>query len=183
MAPVKTLLKEKYGLSSYQAAQISFVCRTLGSEFSKLLIMGILFQNRLSYYFFSLLVMLVLRCFMGGLHFYNYWACLASSILYLICAIYVLPNINIPSYLQLIALSASIGICYLIGPVTSKYRPDACRKHFKRNTNFACKFIFFYALLLYIIPENSYSIVVFWVIILHSLQLLAAKINERRQIK
>ncbi len=183
MAPVKTILKEKYGLSSYQAAQVSFVCRTLGSEFSKLLIMGILFHNRLSCYFFSLLVMLVLRCLMGGLHFYTYWKCLASSILYLICAIYILPNINIPLYLHVIALAASIGVCYLIGPVTSKYRPDACRKHFKRNTCLACWFIFFYALFMYIIPENSYSIIGFWVIILHSLQLLAAKIYERRQIK
>lgn len=183
MVPVKTILKEKYGLSFYQADQVFFVCKTLGSEFSKLLIMGILFQNRLSYYFFSLLVMLVLRCLIGGLHFYNYWACLVSSILYLLCAIYVLPNINIPSHLQLIALSACIGVCYLIGPIASKYRPNACRKNFKRNANLACKFIFFYALLLYIIPENNYSIVGFWVIILHSLQLLAAKIYERRQIK
>lgn len=183
MAPVKTFLKEKYGLTSYQAAQISFVCKTLGSELSKLLIMGLLFHNCLPYYFFSLFVMLILRCLMGGLHFYTYWGCLASSILYIFCAIYVLPNISLPSYLQLTTLAASIGLCYLIGPVISKYRPDACRKHFKRNTNFACKFIFFYALLLYVIPENNYSIIGFWVIILHSLQLLAAKIYERRHIK
>lgn len=180
MAPIKTFLREKYRLTAYQAAQISFVCKTLGSELSKLLFMGILFHNYLPYYFFSLFVMLILRCLMGGLHFYTYWGCLASSILYVICAIYVLPNISLPSYLQLITLATSIGICYLIGPVISKYRPDACRKHFKRNINYACKFIFFYALLLYVIPENNYSIIGFWVIILHSIQLLAAKIYERR---
>lgn len=179
MASVKTTLKEKYNLSSYQIAQLSFFCKTLGSEFSKILIMGVLFHNQLSYYFFSLLVMLVLRSLMGGLHFYTYWKCLISSILYLVCVIYFLPQIYIPLYIQLITLLASTWLCHHVGPVTSKYRSAVCQKNFKRNTNLACKFIFLYVLLLYIIPENSFLIVGFWVIILHSLQLLVAKIYEK----
>ena len=40
-------------------------------------------------------------------------------------------------------------------------------------------FIFLYTLVLYIMPENRYINTGFWIIILHSLQLIAAKIQKK----
>lgn len=179
MEQVKRHLKDTYHLSNYQIAQIIFLFKTIASEVSKILIMGILFHNHLTLYLFALVVMLFLRCAMGGLHFYTYIGCLLTSTLYLWLAIYILPYISMAKYLQIATLLLCILICNHIGPIISKYRPDCCKERFNQCKNFICKFIFFYALIIYIIPENKYSLVGFWVIILHSLQLIIAKIRKK----
>lgn len=45
MKNFKTNIKQKYNMSNYQVEQIVFVFKSVGSELSKMLIMGILFQN------------------------------------------------------------------------------------------------------------------------------------------
>lgn len=69
MKSIKKHIKDTYHLSNYQIAQLAFLVKTLGSELSKLLIIGILFHNRLSLYIFALLVMFLLRCSTGGYTF------------------------------------------------------------------------------------------------------------------
>lgn len=172
-------LKDTYHLSNYQISQIFFLFKTLASEVSKILIMGILFHNQLSLYLFALVIMLFLRSAMGGLHFYTYAGCLIVSVLYIWLAVYVLPHITVGSYLQIAALLVCILICNYIGPIISKYRPDVCKERFNQCKKFITLFIFLYALILYIIPENKYLYVGFWVIILHSLQLIVAKIRKK----
>lgn len=176
---LKSCLKEKYHLSSYQIAQIFFLFKTLGSELSKIVIMGILFHDKMMLYLFGLLIMVFLRSTTGGIHFYTYFKCLATSILYLWLSIYILPLISFPMYIQLLALLACILICHHIGPIPSKYRPIASKDHYEKLTNFACTFIFLYTLTLYIIPVNQYITVGFWIIILHALQLLVATLQRK----
>lgn len=179
MERIKAYFKKKYNLSGYQIAQIIFLFKTLGSELSKIVIMGLLFFNHISHYFFALFIMLFLRCTTGGLHFYTYLGCLLTSIFYLGMAIYVLPHFILPQYIQLLLLLLCILLCNYIGPITSKYRPKECESRFNKFKKIITMFIFIYALILYIIPENTYISVGFWVIILHSLQLLLAKIRKK----
>lgn len=179
MEKIKRYLKNNYHLSSYQVAQIFFLFKTITSEISKMLIMGILFHNQLSFYFFALFIMVFLRSTTGGLHFYTYAGCLLTSTLYLWLTIYILPHIVITKYLQIAVLLLCILICNHIGPIVSKYRPDICGERFAQCKRFITKFIFLYALILYIIPENKYLYIGFWVIILHSLQLIVAKIRKK----
>ena len=179
MEQLKKYLKDTYHLSNYQIAQIFFLFKTIASEFTKIVIMGILFHDKIMIYLFALLVMVFLRSAMGGLHFYTYAGCLITSILYLWLAVYILPLIATPKYLQIAALLFCILICNYIGPITSKYRPDCCKERFAQCKSFCTIFIFFYSLILYIIPENIYLYVGFWVIILHSLQLIVAKIRKK----
>ena len=179
MELIKTRLKERYHLSNYQIAQIAFLFKTLLSELSKMLIMGIIFHNQLTLYLFALFVMLFLRCSTGGLHFYTYWGCLACSIAYIGLALWILPPVTIPTYMQLLFLLVCILICNFVGPVVSKYRPTPSKELYTRGKNTTCLFIFIYALALYIIPENTYLTVGFWTIILHSLQLVVAKIRKK----
>ena len=179
MEQIKQHLKDTYHLSSYQVAQIFFLFKTVGSEISKMIIMGILFHDRLPLYLFALFVMVFLRSAMGGLHFYTYAGCLLTSMLYLWLAIYPLPHIPLAKCWQMAALLVCILICNYIGPITSKYRPEECKQHFGQCKRFITIFTFIYALILYIIPENTYLNVGFWVIILHSLQLIVAKIRKK----
>lgn len=180
---IKEYLKEKHHVSNYEIAQIEFLFKTIFSELSKMVIMGILFHEHLGLYLFALCVMLYLRTSTGGLHFYTYIGCLTGSILYVGSAIILLPNIILPSYLQLGALLISILTCYRIGPVVSKYRQEPSPQKFQHCRNITCTGIFVYALITYIMPENQYIIVGFWIIILHSLQLPIAKIRKKGENK
>ena len=72
MKIIKQFLKEKYNLSNYQIAQLIFLGKTVLSESSKILIMSFIFYKQLPLYFFSLLIMCILRYSTGGIHFYTY---------------------------------------------------------------------------------------------------------------
>ena len=179
MERIKRYLTVNHHLSNYQVAQIFFLCKTLFSEISKILLMGVLFAHRLPFYFFALFIMVFLRCSMGGLHFDTYIGCLAASTLYLWLAVVLLPRMAVARALQIIALLLCILICNVVGPVVSKYRPASIQKQFRKNTRFTTLFILIYGLILYRIPQNPYMRVGFWVILLHSLQLMAAKIRKK----
>ena len=179
MSLLKNILKEKYNLNNYQIAQLSYLFKTLASELSKMTIMTIIFHDKLLLFFFALLVMICLRCSTGGLHFYTYFQCLIVSIAYIWLALNCLPKLPIAPWVQFLLLLLCIIICYHIGPVTSKYRPDPSFQRRKLYRNTTCNFIFFYTLLLYVIPKNDFFAVGFWIIILHSLQLIIAKILKK----
>lgn len=176
---LKKYLREKHQVSNYQIAQIEFLFKSVFSELSKMVIMGILFHKYIDLYFFALCIMIYLRTSTGGLHFYTYPGCLAGSTIYMFLAIILLPNIDLPSYLKIAVLLISILICYRVGPVVSKYRPEPSPQRAQHCKNITCTGIFIYALITYIIPDNQYIIVGFWIIILHSLQLPAAKIRKK----
>ncbi len=176
---LRTYLRNNYDISNYQISQIFFLFKTLFSEISKILIMGVLFFNQLPQYLFALFIMLFLRCATGGLHFYTYLQCLIASIAYLGIALFLPSLVHLSQHIQLLLLLLCIVICYIIGPIASKYRPIPSPTFLKRCKTFTCFFIFLYSLLFYIMPENNYLIIGFWIIILHSLQLFLAKIQKK----
>lgn len=176
---MKEYLKNKYQLSSYQIAQIEFFIKTFLSESSKIIIMGFIFHKQLSLYFFSLFFMIMLRCNTGGIHFYTYTGCLMASTILLWFPIIVLPRLTIPLYIQLLLLLICLFVCYAIGPVGSRYRPAYPEQFISRSKKKISTFIFFSTLVIYIIPDNPYSRTGFWIIILHTLQLLIARILKK----
>lgn len=179
MKKLKSRIQDKYNLSNYQIAQLSFVYKSLSSEISKIIIMGILFHNHLDLYTFLLFVMCLLRTFSGGLHFYTYIRCLAASTIYIGIIIFILSKIVLLLYMQLLLLTACIIVCYVTGPVLSKYRIAFPKKQLYFSRNITCLIIFLYTILMYIIPKNPYFIAGVWMVILHSLQLIVAKITKK----
>ena len=179
MERLKSYIKEKYWLSNYQVAQLTFVFKSTSSELSKMLIMGILFHNYLKLYAFLLLIMCFIRTFSGGIHFYTYKMCLMASTIYIGSIITFLSKIILPIYVRLFLLTLCIVVCYLIGPVLSNYRTYFPKKQLYFCRNVTCLIIFIYTIIMYIIPENPYFAAGFWMIILHSLQLFVAKIRKK----
>ena len=179
MQSLKQLLKEKYQLTNYQIAQLDFLRKTFFSESSKVFIMGIIFYKNLPLYLFALFIMSILRCSTGGIHFYTYAGCFITSLLFLWLCIKLLPYIFIPLNFRITALLICMFICYCIGPVASKYRPPFSKNFIKKCKIIISVFILFYTLILYIMPESQYLIVGFWIVILHTLQLLIAKIIKK----
>lgn len=179
MDKVKTHLKETYHLTGYQAAQVIFLFKSLFSEFSKMLIMGILFHQHLPEYFFALFVMLFLRCTTGGIHFYTYWGCLLMSISYVGSSILVLPWIPLVLPIKVAFLIGAMNTCFIIGPIASKYRPEAPQKQITRFRILSSGFILLYTIVMTIFPQVAILNIGFWVIIMHSLQLIVAKILKK----
>ncbi|MDE6914305.1 MAG: accessory gene regulator B family protein [Lachnospiraceae bacterium] len=180
---IKQCLKERYHLSNYQIAQIAFFFKNIFSELSKIFIMGVLFHRHLKMYLFLLFLMCLLRSFSGGIHFYTYRSCLAGSVTYMWIALYALPHIALPKYIQLSLLLVCVITCYYVGPVLSKYRTNFPQKRLYYCRNVTCLIIGTYAFIMCVIPENPYIILGFWMIILHSLQLIVAKIRKKGELE
>lgn len=176
---MQEFLKEQYQFSDYQIAQLGFLAKTFASEFSKLLIMGIIFRNQLGIYAFAVSLMLFLRTATGGLHCRKYISCFMVSFSYMFLAITVMPHIPVNKVFQIILLFICMLCNYYIGPVTSAVHAPLGDGLVKRVKIQAFLVIFFYLTITYIIPETPYITVGFWVIILHTLQLIAARILKK----
>ena len=176
---MEKFLKKYYQFDDYQVALLQFIGKTFLSEISKLLIMGIIFRDRLDLYAAAITVMIFLRTATGGLHCKRYISCLLASFTYVFLSIMVLPLIPVNKVFQLILLFICMLSTYSIGPVTSTVHLPLTDGLVKRVKIRAFLFIFFFIVVTYIVPESPYITVGFWVIILHTLQLGAARIIKK----
>lgn len=176
---MRELLKSTYQFTDYQIAQLSFLAKTLLSEISKMFIIGLFFRKELPFFFISIFILILLRTTTGGLHCHTYISCLAASCLYIIFTLKVLPLIPISRIPAMILLIVCAVIDYKIGPVTSDVHLPLSEKAKHRGRICTVITILFFFALMYIIPENLYAITGFWIIISHTLQLIAAKIRKK----
>lgn len=179
---MEKFLREQYQFSDFQIAQLQYTWKTFSSEFSKLLIMGLVFRNILGRYVFAVTVMLLLRTATGGLHCKKYISCFLVSFTYMFLSLTVLPFVPVNKVFQLILLFICMLCNYYIGPVTSAVHRPLSNDCIKRVKIQAFLVIFFYMVLAYIVPESPYITCGFWVIILHTLQLTTAKILKKEEI-
>ncbi len=176
------LLKTEYGFDEVQIKQLRYVWKTFSSEFSKLLIMGLFFHNRIGIYLFTVTLLMLLRSATGGLHCSKYYSCFITSIVYMALVIYALPFIPVAKPIQLLLLFLCILINYFIGPVTSAVHRPLTEETQNKVRLQVVIVIFFYLIFSYIVPENLYVTTGFWVIILHTMQLLAAKLQKMKGV-
>lgn len=174
MDALKNHLRDTYHLSNYQVAQLSFLFKSLFSEFSKLVIMGLLFHRHLPEYFFALCIMISLRTTTGGLHFYTYRNCLLMSFVYIFISIFFFPQLQFNAFFKIIVLLLCSVICFAVGPTPSKYRPQPTKKKAMFFRLFSVIFIVLYICSIHL-SESPFWNIGFGVITLHSLQLIAAK--------
>lgn len=176
---MKELLKSTYQFSDYQIAQLGFLAKMLLSETSKIFIIGLFFRKEIPFFLISMLILALLRTTTGGLHCKTYFSCLAASCFYIILTFKVLPLIPISQAPAMALLIVCTIIDYKIGPVTSDVHLPLTEAVKQRGRICTVATILFFFLLMYIIPENLYAITGFWIIISHTLQLIAAKIRKK----
>lgn len=104
------------------------------------------------------------------------WHCLFFLLYIGICQ---LPKILLPRPLYFVLLLLCILINYLFAPIVSSYRPIPNGIQIRKAKRQAFHIITIYALIMYIVPPNQYIITGFWIIMLQSFQLLAAKIVRK----
>lgn len=184
----KCMLKEKiqseYGFTNFQMGQIRYALECLSSEISKLVIMGIYFAfiHKLPDYVFGVAVLMLLRSRTGGLHFKHYISCFLFTFAFMFLGINVLPAIPLDKLHMLILLFVCLIANFYSSPVVSSYRPVPNGIRVKKSKLQAGTIITAYIVFLYVCPSNLYGTIGFWIIMLQSLQLVAAKlINTKRR--
>lgn len=153
------------------------------SEASKLLMLGILFHKRIEIFLFSVFVLFLLRSATGGMHCKRYWSCFVMSFSYLFLCIYVLPMIELPKSVMLGILLICCVVTYYIGPVISADRPQPTSRQYHMRKIHVFMVIFFYMIFMYILPESSYVVSGFWIVVLHAVQLSFAALKTKVKAK
>lgn len=181
---IQDYLQASFGYTDFQIEQIRYTVVSLLSEISKLFIMGIFFTmtHHLPQYLIAIIVLLILRTCTGGLHFKHYFSCLLVSFLIFYLGICQLPNITLPRPAYFILLLICVIINYLFAPVVSSYRPIPNGILVRKSKRQAFAMITLYALIMFIVPVNQYTVTGFWIILLQSFQLIVANIRKRRSV-
>lgn len=113
---------EKYSELKY--AKIAFSVEMLISEGSKILIVLLIFAmwGKLYEYVFCFGVLLVTRCFTGGIHAKTYLGCLIMSIVFFGLGVIVKENSQINIYVAIVMLMIYVLVILIIAPIQSKNR-------------------------------------------------------------
>lgn len=180
--------KQTYGYTNYEIALIKYVIHSIISEFSKLLLLGFFYYSigKLSLFIGSFFLLLLLRFNGGGFHCRHYLSCLIVTFTISIFSISILPLIKIPNYSIVIAILMLCMITnYKIGPIASPFRPAPNMYLLKncKNNGFIITLIF---IIVSIFNTNKfiqpYLIVGFWTVVLHTIQMIIAKIFRKEVI-
>lgn len=151
-------------------------------DVSKLILFLIIFHllHLLPEFLLTFIVQFPLRTISGGLHFRHYWSCFAFSLVYLFLIIALSSKILIPFEIGIVLLLLCVIIIYQIGQVRSPSRPslsDAELLHRKRAALIAAGCEAVIAVLIY---QTAFAPIIYWSIILHTLQLIIGKRNLAR---
>lgn len=175
-------IQAKYELTDYQTRLLKYYLTVFFGETAKFLAIGCLFLNRFPTYLWCTLLFAMIHTATGGAHCRTYLGCLAASAALFVLCIDILPYIET----ALIWRIAILAICFLLncycGPVMTKER----RARFKseeilaESTKKALRRVFAVigCFIIYSCwnPETILAKAGFWIILLDTLQLTAAKI-------
>ena len=175
---IKHYLQSNFGYSDLQVAQMKYILMTILSEVTKMIIMGVFFFviDRLFEYIAATITLALLRRFAGGLHFNHYISCYFVTFSFMLLVVLVFPHIPMPCFLGLFLLLGCIIINYRLVPIVSSKRPEPTKELIHKSKMNTFIFLTAFTALFYIIPDNRFVIIGFWVIILQSLQLIPAKL-------
>ena len=179
-------IQNMYGYSDYEMALIKYSVTAMLSEVSKIVILSIFYLSigKFDLFVAFSILLIFLRINGGGYHCKHYVTCLMLSFFISICATIILPFIFIPNHiLMLIFLTICLYITYYVGPIPSPFRPTPSSILIKQ-CNIRCFLVIsLFIIVVSIFNTNTvikpYLIVGFWTIILHTLQLIIAKILRK----
>ena len=183
MTQLLSYIQRELDYTDYQIGQLRYLFEALSSEISKTIIMGVFFSflHLFPHYCFAMVVLLLLRTNVGGLHFKTYISCFLFSLGFFTLAVAILPQFEISKLAQLISLLLCILINYHIGPIVSCYRPKPNGVLIQKSKSNSFKVVFLYLLFVFIMPENLFVAIGFWVICLQTAQLIVASLLQKRK--
>lgn len=186
MSILTAKIQKMYNYTDYEMAIIKYSITALFSELTKLIILGTIYAviGKFDLFAASSLLLIFLRINSGGYHCKHYTTCLLLTACFSFSAVVILPHIYIPNYsVILLGLTLCLLIIYCIGPIPSPFRPTPDGQLVKRCHHKSFLTMFFFIIIVSIFNSNieirPYLIVGFWTVILHTLQLIIAKIQKK----
>lgn len=169
----ESFFKNQGNCTDYQYKVLQWLGKTFIAETSKLLVMFLYFHyfSLTKEYLLAIILFWILRFNGGGLHCKTYWGCFLLSFIYMVFSIQLLPKLLLPKIFYICMLIICVALLLKIGPIASQFR-----KHLPKNILSHYKVTLFQILLLFfiimvVLPLNTYLIIGFWVILIHTLQM------------
>ncbi|WFA09982.1 accessory gene regulator B family protein [Tissierella sp. Yu-01] len=167
---------KEFGLTDIEKAKLKYTLDVLFTDVSKLLILFVIFHilGVSKDFIYSVLALLTIRPFTGGLHFKTYTTCFIFTFFFFSIAI-ILNNIISLGYSAIYLMIFSCIVVLSIAPIIHKNRPGYSN-HKKRHFKYLALSVVLLHLILYLIAmANPYLNISIWVITLQSIQLLIRK--------
>lgn len=173
-------IQTTYDFTDFEMQKMNFTISVFKCEGSKLIILGIVFAalGLFREYAILMLTLVPVRMFSGGIHFDHYYSCFMFTTLFSILPI-LLVGIILPQSVQIAVMAASIGITYLIGPVTSKKRPPIQYGRYRAFRLISTGVVLIWFFVFAFAGAFPYRNLCFWVIALQTIQLICAKIARK----
>lgn len=156
--------------------KMRYAMLVIGGEISKILIMLAFFSliGKVQLFMFSLVSLLILRTYSGGVHLKTSFGCLCVSLAFFICTVMLLPLLPIHNQMVYLGMAVlSLLIIAIRSPILSIYRPirNKKRKQKVKITSIFLAGIYICILFLFIKDPVLFRCGI-WTIVLQSLQLL-----------
>lgn len=187
MNGVVNYLDKEFDLTDIEKAKIKYSLDVLFTDISKLIVLIAVFYiiGETRNFLYSVLALLFVRPFTGGLHFRTYIGCFLFTFLFFFFAVILNSMISLDYYAVYMMIFSCITIL-CIAPITHKNRPSYS-EHKQRHFKFLALSVIIIHLMLYLIAmKNPYLNISIWVITLQSIQLLIKKgvdIYEKNKLK
>ncbi|MCX4299093.1 MAG: accessory gene regulator B family protein [Lachnospiraceae bacterium] len=179
---INDYIRENMSLTVREQKLFVYYLKCILYDVSKLILFLFIFSmlHMLPEFLLTFVIQFPLRTISGGLHFRHYWSCFTFSLVYLFLIITLFRKILIPFEIGIVLLLLCIIIIYQIGQVRSPSRPslsDIELLRRKRAVLIAAGCETLTAVLVY---QTDFAPIIYWSIILHTLQLIIGKWNLAR---
>ena len=173
-------LQKTYDYSDYQIEVIEYFILCFVSDFIKFILIFAFFiyMGQLPECIIALLALLTLRLTGGGYHCSHSITCFLFSFVFLYTSV-LLSDILVPALIIIIpTMLLCIFIAYKMVPIISTDRLEPSKELIKRSRFLNLLFLCIGTCIVTIFYTNQFAIIVFWVCVEHTIQLLLTKFQK-----
>lgn len=176
-------IQNTYHFTDLEMKRLNYTLTVFFYEISKFIILAIVFSaaGLFQEYLVSILVLMPIRIFSGGIHFNHYTSCFLFTSAFFTAPI-LLQSVSVTEPVRLGILVLCLLTTFLIGPVTSQKRPPITYKRYTMFRLISSGLLLIYIFLLEVFRVLPYENICFWVIILQTIQLICARAARKGDI-
>lgn len=173
-------MQKSHNYTDYEIKVIRYFLLTMVSELSKLIVIFTFFAciGRFTESLVCLTVLLILRTTGGGIHCEHYISCFIVSFMFTLTSVFLAELITPNGIVMIVTLLICNLIAYKMVPVVSYHRPKPTEELIKRSRRTNFTFLFFITVAVILFHTNRYVTIIFWLCVLHSIQLLLTKLEK-----
>ncbi|MBS4535130.1 accessory gene regulator B family protein [Clostridium sp. D2Q-14] len=185
---IHTFFIQNIDLEETDSIKLKYTLQVIISELSKVIILLIIFSfiGKRIYLVYSIITLLSIRIFTGGLHFKTYNGCLISSCFFFLIILIASINVPLNSLILVTLFVFTIISVIFLAPIPSKSRPMYSTPKIIKFKILGILSILLHYLLYLINNEALYATNSIWVLAFQALQLIIGKgvfLYENKRLK